>query len=218
MHILPRNREWDYAREFILLSDILEEESREGFLRNLASLQDEEANHHDREQSLQRERDQELERRRHQWELKRAEEVPARQNEPQAAPSAPNHQRLDSEKDYGIDSPKPLNKPTRSSPSKPSRIPPNSSSSPSSYKKHPQTLGIYKQGLVIMRAIQHLISTTRRSISKNPLSMLRFVLFLLGLIAALSRRGVRDRLRRLAGEGWGKVRRTVGMGVKVSYM
>ena len=48
--------------------------------------------------------------------------------------------------------------------------------------------------------------------------LLRFVLFLVGLVLALSRRDVKDRLGRITGSGWEKIRGTVGMGVKVSYI
>ncbi|CAK7208878.1 hypothetical protein SEUCBS140593_000304 [Sporothrix eucalyptigena] len=41
LHVLRRNDEWDYAREFITASPILDEERREAFLLALQSLQDE---------------------------------------------------------------------------------------------------------------------------------------------------------------------------------
>ena len=43
-------------------------------------------------------------------------------------------------------------------------------------------------------------------------------LFLLALLFALGRRDVRDRVRRIANDSWDSLRRTVGMGVKVSYI
>jgi hypothetical protein len=207
IHVLPRNDEWDYAREFISLSDTLDQESREAFLRSLALLQDFKAKHDDQEQNLQRERDRELERMRHDSERKQVEEVPTRHQQPQATAPASHHhyqpKRTNSEKAHGINSPKPApTEPSHSSSSKPIRFP---------SKKQSVTVGVYQQGVALMRAIQH-------RISKRPLSILRFVLFLLGLIIALNRQGVRARLKRLTGEGWEKIRRTVGMGVKVSYM
>lgn len=69
-----------------------------------------------------------------------------------------------------------------------------------------------------MSAVQHLISNVTEQISRNPMSLLRFILFLMGLVVALSRRDVKDRLGRLTGAGWDKMKRTVGMGVKVSYI
>src|SRR5271156_2690385 len=41
LHVLLRNNEWDYAREFISISEVLDDERREAFLQALQSLQDE---------------------------------------------------------------------------------------------------------------------------------------------------------------------------------
>lgn len=46
------------------------------------------------------------------------------------------------------------------------------------------------------------------------MAMLRFVLFLMGLVAAFSRQDVKERLA----AAWDKIKRMVGMGVKVSYI
>jgi hypothetical protein len=48
--------------------------------------------------------------------------------------------------------------------------------------------------------------------------LMRMVIFLAALIVAFSRRDVRDRVGRLTGTGWDKIKGTVGMGVKVSYI
>lgn len=53
---------------------------------------------------------------------------------------------------------------------------------------------------------------------KNPSAMLRFLLFVLVFVGAASQRVVRERLRRVAGGAWEKVRGTLGMGVRVSYI
>jgi hypothetical protein len=44
------------------------------------------------------------------------------------------------------------------------------------------------------------------------------MLFVLAFIVAFSRREIRERARRIVGTSWNKVRGTVGMGVKVSYI
>ena len=46
----------------------------------------------------------------------------------------------------------------------------------------------------------------------------RLLMFLFAFLILASRRGIRVRLRRTLADGWDKVRRTVGMGVKVSYV
>lgn len=55
-------------------------------------------------------------------------------------------------------------------------------------------------------------------LSKNPGLILRLLLFVVALVVAFGRRGVRERVQRVTGKGWEKVRETVGMGVRVSYI
>jgi hypothetical protein len=50
------------------------------------------------------------------------------------------------------------------------------------------------------------------------MSIVRTLLFVLGILMAMSRQDVRDRVRRITGGAWQKIRSTVGMGVKVSYI
>jgi hypothetical protein len=52
----------------------------------------------------------------------------------------------------------------------------------------------------------------------NPMAFFRTLLFLLAFGLAFGRRDLRERILRLLRNAWEKVRRTVGMGVKVSYI
>ncbi len=52
----------------------------------------------------------------------------------------------------------------------------------------------------------------------NPTAIFRMLLFIVAFLLAFSRREVRDRLKQIFGKSWEKVRNTVGMGVKVSYI
>lgn len=56
------------------------------------------------------------------------------------------------------------------------------------------------------------------AITGNPTVLFRFMLFILAFVMAFSRREVRERVRLILGKSWEKVRGTVGMGVKVSYI
>ena len=95
-------------------------------------------------------------------------------------------------------------RPTRPGPGQPARNrPPNT---------------ILNRSMTWLFTLQKLISNTALHMSQNPAGLLRFVLFLVAMIAAFGRRDLRQRIRRLAGGGWDKVRQTVGMGVKVSYI
>lgn len=226
LHVLPRNDEWTYAKEFITMSDVLDEERREALLQALQSLQDEESNDQDHGASLIQAQNEKLEQERQAVERKRLEDAEARDERLRNEQKVIGHKRTESEKDYGIDGPntasgsskpsshlsKPVVKSVKDSQSKNSR-PPSTTSS-----KKSKPLGIYKRSVAIMNALQHLVSNMTYSLSKNPILVLRFVFFLIGLILALSRRDVKDRIGSITRSGWEKVRRTVGMGVKVSYI
>lgn len=226
LHVLPRNDEWAYAKEFINMSDVLDEERREALSQALQNLQDEKSIDHDHEESMIREQDEKFERERQEIEPKRLKEAQARDECLRDEQEAIGHKRTESEKDYGIDGPnsapasskstshlsKPVVKSMKDMQSKNSR-PPSTTSS-----KKSKPVGIYKRSVAMMNALQQLISNMTYSLSKNPMLLLRFVLFLMGLILALSRRDVKDRIGRITGSGWEKIRRTVGMGVKVSYI
>lgn len=221
LHVLPRTGEWNYAREFINMSDLLDEEIREEFLQTLRSLEDEDKKGQDHfEDALPQ-----------QEKLTEQEPLPAEEMRPDSMetlrqePSATHH-RSDSEQDYGIDKPRaPLDvpklqpalpeatsKPAKSVQPKTSRSPPKKSTGMT------MNNSIYKRSAAVLSALQRLIQNMTEQVSQNPMSLLRFVLFLMGLIAAFSRSDVKDRLGRLTGVGWDKVKRTVGMGVKVSYI
>ena len=221
LHVLPRNGEWDYAKGFINHSEVLDEEIRDNFLQALQSLEDEESKSQDHfEDALPQQND-----------LFEQEPMPTDDTDRSSVdtirqqPSA-SHHRPESETDYGIESAKPSSGAATLGPQLPKPAPKSvkaiqsrpSHSSSSNYPRKSPNAGFYKRSLALMSALQHMISNLTHQISRNPMGLLRFVLFLMGLIVALSRRDVKDRLGRLTGAGWEKVKRTVGMGVKVSYI
>lgn len=74
------------------------------------------------------------------------------------------------------------------------------------------------QARALFLALSNLARNLAGTISKNPTAMLRFLLFVLAFVMAFSQRQVRERVRRVMDKSWEKVRGTVGMGVKVSYI
>ncbi|TDZ29394.1 hypothetical protein C8035_v011335 [Colletotrichum spinosum] len=62
LHVLLRNNEWDYAREFISVSSVLDDERREAFLQALQSLQEEQQEAERRETEERRQQDEQLRR------------------------------------------------------------------------------------------------------------------------------------------------------------
>ena len=221
LHVLPRTGEWNYARDFINMSEVLDEDVREEFLQTLGNLENEDNKDQDQfEDALPR-----------QDELTEQEPLPAEESSPESVETVRQrpfitHDRSDSEQDYGIDQPraplvapksqpaplKATSKPAKAVQPKPSRSPPTRST-----QKTTKT-SIYKHSAAVLNALQQLIKNTTEQVSQNPMSLLRLVLFLMGLIVAFSRRDVKDRLGRLTGAGWDKFKKTVGMGVKVSYI
>ena len=221
LHVLPRTGEWKYARDFISMSEILDEELREEFLQTLQILEEEENKGQDQFEDALPQQD----------ELTEQEPLPAEETRPDSMETmrqgpSPTHHRSDSEQDYGIDQPRASSNTSKSpsaypkATSKPAKaLQPKSSRSPPTKSTGKTTnISILKRSAAVLSALQQLIKNMTEQVSQNPMSLLRFVLFLMGLIAALSRRDVKDRLGRLTGAGWDKVKRTVGMGVKVSYI
>ncbi|KAL8751996.1 MAG: hypothetical protein Q9199_006040 [Rusavskia elegans] len=227
LHVLPANDEWEYAKEFIQLSETLDDERKDIFQQALSQLEAEKSPGEEFEEDYTQRRDQApdtiQEASQH---LQRAEPKPMDED----SDHPHSHRRSNSEQDYGIEE---LKK-KRSNPSEPTIQPSSASSvprttrstqqrnksSPSkmSPRKSPTNSGILARSAAVISAFQNLVSNTTLSMSKNPLALLRFVLFLVALLVALSRRDIKDRVARITGAGWEKVKSTVGMGVKVSYI
>lgn len=211
------------------MSEVLDDETREAFLQSLDEL---EKQKNGSKQNLDGWSQEDNEDRQHQQQLR---EIEPRHEDDQpdtldrqdntddseatakVSPRSP-HRRKHSDHDYGIETPKApssppqssLKPPTRSPQSRTARSPPTTSG-----KKTPSSSpGLYKRSATLLLNIQNLIANMTQSLSKNPMALLRFVFFLLGLVVALSRRDVKDRI----GRSWDKVRQTIGMGVKVSYI
>ena len=218
LHVLPRTGEWDYARNFIKMSEILDEEIREEFLQTLQTLEDEDSKGQDRFEDALPQPDELTAQEPLPFEETRSDSIETVRQQPLPAPD-----RSNSEQDYGVDRPGALPN-AQSAPSKAPQKPAKAvqsrhpRSSPTKATGNATNTSIFKRSAAFLSALQQLIKNMAEQMSQNRMSLLRFVLFLMGLIVAFSRRDVRDRLGRLTGAGWDKVKRTVGMGVKVSYI
>ena len=221
LHVLPRTGEWDYARNFIKMSEILDEEIREEFIQTLQNLEDEDSKGQDRFKDAFPQPDELTAQDPLPFEETRSDSMETVRQQPFPTPDASN-----SEQDYGVDKPDappdapkeqsvPPKAPQKSAKAVQSRHP---RSSPTKSTGNTTSTSIFKRSAAVLSTLQQLIKIMTEQMSQNRMSLLRFVLFLMGLIVAFSRRDVRDRLGRLTGAGWDKVKRTVGMGVKVSYI
>ncbi|RMZ86422.1 hypothetical protein DV736_g6355, partial [Chaetothyriales sp. CBS 134916] len=139
-------------------------------------------------------------------------------------PQPPPQQREDSAK---TSLPPPQLEPTRSSrqgpqsashsqPSPPSRTPRRPGRRPTSKTQQQNTLTA--QARHLFATLSNLARNLAGSLTANPTTLLSMLMFLLAFLIAFSRREVRERLKLVLGKAWDKVRRTVGMGVKVSYI
>lgn len=221
LHVLTRNGEWDYAREFIDMSEVLDEDVRESFLQALRTLETDENNGQDHFENALLQQNEKPENVRQPAEDMRTESVETMRQSP-----PPILYRSNSERDYGIDKARPspdppkARSPSPKSKSKPAKaIHPRSSRMPPTRSSGKSVNGnIYNRSVVILSALQHHIQNMTERMSQSPMSLLKFVLFLTGLVLAFSRRDVKERVGRLTGAGWEKLKETVGMGLKVSYI
>jgi ribosomal protein L32E len=204
LHVLPRNEEWDYSREFITMSEILDDERKEAFLLALHSLREEREDAEAREEKLRQQQQEQMEERRKETEAKRLEQSRAederrkREEENRRQPRG-SDERI---RNTAIPQPTPARIARQNPAKKPSTPPP----------------GFIMRASTMFANMQALISNTAHQMTANPMALFRTLLFLLAFTLAIGRRDLRERILRILRGAWEKVRRTVGMGVKVSYI
>ncbi|KAF1961826.1 hypothetical protein CC80DRAFT_198468 [Byssothecium circinans] len=205
LHVLPRNEEWDYSREFISMSEVLDDERKEAFLLALHSLKEEKEDAEKREERLRQQQQEQMERHRKETEARRLEQSRA-EDERRKREEENRRQPRGSDEVFRKG---PVH---RTAPSTSSRAP-----RPAKKAVTPPP-GLYHRATAFFSLIQTMISNTAHSVTANPMVMFRFLLFLLAFALAFGRRDLRERIMRILRTAWEKVRRTVGMGVKVSYI
>jgi hypothetical protein len=201
LHVLPRNEEWDYAREFISMSEVLDDERKEAFLLALHSLREEKEDTEAREEKLRQQQQEQMEERRREAEAKRLEDVRA-EDERRKRDEENRNQPRGSNDTYRHPQPTPASRISRQPAKKPVSPPPN----------------FYNRASIMVANIQRSISDAAHSMTRNPMAFFRTLLFLLAFGLAFGRRDLRERVLGIIRRAWEKVRRTVGMGVKVSYI
>ncbi|KAL1303850.1 hypothetical protein AAFC00_000306 [Neodothiora populina] len=229
LHILPQNGDWEYARDFINMSETLDEERRDAFLNALNTLKEEKEHDAIREKELRKRQEEEMQQRRQEDDRRQKAEAEAAEQQ---------SKKLHGQKRRASrDTLPPSNHPPSSS--HPSKAPPdgrrqepqNHGNNNSSNKRNPSSKprppskpsssshsSIYRSAASILSLMQSAAHNARHTVFHNPMALLRFFLFILAFAIAFGSREARERVRRLVGGAWDKVRRTVGMGVKVSYI
>ncbi|KAI0400841.1 hypothetical protein F4802DRAFT_467174 [Xylaria palmicola] len=217
LHVLLRNNEWDYAREFISLSSVLDEERREAFLQALQSLQEEQQAAEQREREEQQRQEEQLRR-----DIEHARRLRA-ENEGRERRRLEEEQakREASEVDYGIEqsshSPPPSKARNHRKDSALSN-PAQSASSTSKAKKATPPPSLGTRAAMIIANLGNIVEQLGASLRTNPVLLMRLIAFIVSIIVVFSRRDLRERVQRILGSGWNKVKQTAGMGVKVSYL
>ncbi|KAF2197943.1 hypothetical protein GQ43DRAFT_402001 [Delitschia confertaspora ATCC 74209] len=204
LHVLPRNEEWDYAREFISMSEVLDDERKEAFLLALHSLKEEKEEMEIREAKLRQQQQEQMEQRRKEAEARRLEQS-REEDERRKREEENRRQPRGSDEVFR----KPLPRQAPSAASRASRAAKKAAGPPP---------GLYNRASAMFAAMQTLISNTATSMTANPMALFRTLLFFLAFALAFGRRDIRERIMRVLRNAMDKVRRTVGMGVKVSYI
>ena len=240
LHVLPANNEWEYARSFISNSDILDEERREAFHQTLTELQEVKEQE---EQAIDEDYGDDYE---DAVETPQTEISHPPSYAPQNG-GYKGHQRTSSEVDYGIEKehphgatlqapsgtstqpemtsvppqpePEPLSQPVHS-PSRPTHLSPPSQTPrrPPRKSKAQAQSGLMAQARQLYTALSNLACNLAGGMTANPTAMFRMLIFMFAFFMAFSKREIRERVRLVVGKGWEKVRGTVGMGVKISYI
>lgn len=211
LHVLPRNEQWDYAKDFINMSEVLDDERREAFLGALQTLRE--------EKSLDAIREAELKRRQEEEAEKKAQDDQRRKREEAEAEA-----RRRRETATGA-SPKPATPTNRSDMPSQFPVPPKSSQAARARqpgrqnrptrKTPPPPLTFYQRASATLLSLQ---STFTHLMQHNPMALFRYVLFVLALLLALARRDLRQRLRRMFDDGLRRIGQTIGAGTKVSHI
>lgn len=222
LHVLLRNNEWDYAREFISISSVLDEERREAFLQALQSLRDEQHEAQAREREEKRYAEEQLKKDIEDANRRKKEndERERKRRMDQEAQTRRKPSGGTEEGDYGVEDARPgssrSSKGAKGSSFKGSKSPITSPASRPSVNKVPP--GVIERASNVITNVKRLAEHLMSSLSTRPMYLMQMLAFIVGLLVVLSRRDVKERLKRLLSQGWGKVRQTAGMGVKVSYI
>lgn len=71
---------------------------------------------------------------------------------------------------------------------------------------------------LIMTRARAIIEQLGHALNTNPALLMRLLAFVMGLVLMLGNKAIRERVQRVLGASWAKVRATAGMGTKVSYI
>lgn len=220
LHVLPEVGEWEYAREFVEGCGNLDEERKEAFLAALDGLREEREGLKKREVELQEQREREVQEekaRLEQEEKRRIEDadrekqkLEQQQQKANAAKQASNQSTTAGNINNNGNGNSNNNSNGHTRGSQPAR---SARKTPSSSSQQPTAAN----ATTLLTRLTAIVHHLRHNVGPSLLNA-RLLMFFFAFLLLASRRDIRVKLRRALGDGWDKVRRTVGMGVKVSYV
>jgi len=201
-----------------MMSEVLDDERKEAFLQALHGLKEEQEETAVRERDLQKQQQEHLEQqRRKEEDLRQAEARRADEDATRRREEARRQQQRPPDPPGGANGIRPNSSSDRADGPGTSR-PSRAAGPKKDVTRRPPPASLYKRTAATFAAMQTLLLQTAQTLSSNPMALLRTVLFLLMFALAFGKREVRERLRRILRKIWDKLRGTVGMGVKVSYI
>ncbi|KAK8058890.1 hypothetical protein PG994_009338 [Apiospora phragmitis] len=213
LHVLLRNDEWDYAREFISVSSVLDEERRDAFLQALQSLQEDQQEQERHDQEEKERQDEQLRK-----DLEEAKRLRS-ENETRERKRLEEERtrREGSEVDYGIE--KTPGVATGSSKGRRTKEGSSAMSKPKASRGKPAgPPSLSARASMILSNLRVVLEQLGSQFKTNPMLLMRFMAFIIGILVMFGNQRIRERISRILGSGWNKLKATAGMGVKVSYI
>lgn len=199
------------------MSSVLDEERRDAFLQALQSLQEEKIESEKRDHEEQQKQDDQL-----QKDLEEARRLRA-ENEARERRRIEEERakREGSEVDYGVErTPAPSTtskaKNTRAGSSAISGPPKKTIPKPKGKAVAPP--GIGARATMVLVNMRNIVAQMATTLKTNPVVLMKLIAFIISIIVMFGKRNIRERIQRMLGTGWNKIKATGGMGVKVSYI
>lgn len=212
LHVLPRVGDWEYAREFTQMSPDLDEEQKDAFQATLDALQKdkEEAERYSQELEARKEA---------QWEKEKQVEQERQKQEPSPSSARPTPRRqsvqgrIKRSKAGSVRGDSPTEEKIMKKQARARSEDPTGAIGARGGSKNKSTASLFSTTTALLNRLQSQMYTAH-----GRFTLLRTVIMLAMVVWMTSKRRVRERVRRLLMLAWVKTTRTVGMGMKVTYI
>ncbi|KAK0252271.1 hypothetical protein LTR91_016593 [Friedmanniomyces endolithicus] len=214
LHVLPANGEWEYARQFVEMSETLDEERRQAFLHALEELKGEKDGTAAKERELAERRDREMEEQRREEEARKAEqqaEIRRAEEREKERAAVVKANTLPTPSANGSSTSNRPAVPTAAAnghhkPASTSRPPPKAQKSKPPQPVPAPPANLYRRASSALLNVQNMVLQASRNmgLGNGTYAAFRFLMFMLAFMMVVARRDVRVRVKRLMEEGWVK--------------